>query len=324
MEEKGSAKKKLDKGIKAVPKRVKKLRARPLRRTKTCGGSQNEFISPEGKKYSKTFSLADFEIGKKLGIGKFGKVYLCREKKSGYVCAIKVLYIDRLRKFQVERTLRREVEVMANVRHPNIVRLFGYFFDEKRVYLILEFCSKGELFDVLYDVGKFSERRAAHYVRDLADALYYLHQKNIIHRDIKPENLLIDSKGRIKLADFGWSAHVKPGRKRRTMCGTTEYIPPELIKKEPHDLNVDVWALGVLTYEFLHGRAPFVGDNRRDIFKKVEAVDFKFPESFSREAKSFVSKLLQRDPEKRLKLEDVPKHPFITKHCGTRRDKTEP
>lgn len=316
-------KKSLSKGLKAIPKRVRKLR--PLRRPQRqrAGGSQNEFSSPNGTKYSKTFLLRDFEVGKKLGIGKFGKVYLCREKKTGYVCAIKVLFIDRLRTFKVERTLRREIEIMANVRHPNIVRLFGYFYDKDRVYLIMEYASKGEVFDLLYDNGRFSERRAARYVKDLADALYYLHQKNIIHRDIKPENLLIDSQGRIKLADFGWSAHTKPGRKRRTMCGTTEYIPPELVKREPHDLNVDVWALGVLTYEFLYGKAPFTGKTRKDVFQKVESVDFTFPDSFSREAKSFISQLLQRDPEKRLKLADVPKHPFITKHCKHEEDNTE-
>jgi len=311
----GSAKKSpvvVKKGMKALPKRLKKLR--PLRKM-AKGGSRNEFTTKDGKKYSKTFSLQDFEVGKKLGIGKFGKVYLCRERRSGYICAIKVLFINRLRRFQVERTLRREIEIMTNIRHPNIVRLFGYFYDSNRVYLIMEYASKGEVFDLLYESGCFSEKRTARYVKDLANALYYLHQKNIIHRDIKPENLLIDSQGRIKLADFGWSAHTKPGRKRRTMCGTTEYIPPELAKREPHDSNVDVWALGVLTYEFLYGKAPFTGKSRKDIFDKVKTVDFTFPKTFSREAKSFISQLLQRDPKKRLKLGDVPNHPFITKYC---------
>merc|ERR1719433_1564944 len=153
----------------------------------------------------------------------------------------------------------------------------------------MEYASKGEVFDMLWEAKKFSEKRTARYVKDLADALSYLHQKNIIHRDIKPENLLIDAKGRIKLADFGWSAHTKPGRKRRTMCGTTEYIPPELVKRQPHGQKVDVWALGILTYEFLYGKAPFTGKSRNEIFKKVKSVSFTFPSSFSREAKSFIS-----------------------------------
>jgi serine/threonine protein kinase len=215
-----------------------------------------------------------------------------------------------------ERTLRREIEIMTNTRHPNLVRLFGYFYDQNRVYLIMEFVSKGEVFDLLYESGPFSERRTARYVKDLADALLYLHKKNIIHRDIKPENLLIDAKGRIKLADFGWSAHTKPGRKRRTMCGTTEYIPPELVKRQPHGEKVDVWALGILTYEFLYGKAPFTGKTRKEIFDKVDAVKFTFPKSFSEEAKTFISQILQRDPAKRLKLEEVPNHPFIEKYCG--------
>jgi len=300
-------------------------RLRKLRGQKQLGGSRNEFKDKDGNTYTKVFSMDDFQIGKKLGIGKFGKVYLAREKKTGYICAIKVLFKDRLRKYKVERTLRREIEIMMNIRHPNLLRLYGYFYDSKRVYLIMEYAAHGEIFDLLHSTkaGRFSERRTATYIRDLADALFYLHKKNIIHRDIKPENLLLDYSGRIKLSDFGWSVHSKKGSKRKTMCGTAEYISPEMVKKELHDLNVDVWALGVLTHEFLQGNSPFAGHDQQEVFKKVENMHFRFPQDMSEEAQDFIAKLLKRDPLQRLKLEDVPNHPFILKFCSKRVKKNE-
>jgi len=289
----------------------KRLRRTPVRR-KAKGGSRNEFIGPKGEKYHKTFTLDDFDIGKKLGIGKFGKVYLARERKTGYICALKVLYKSRLREHHVEHTLRREIEIMTNIRHPNLTRLFGYFFDGDRVYLILEYCAKGEMFDVLRREGRFNERKTAVYINDLAAGLHYLHCKNIIHRDIKPENILLDQQGRIKLTDFGWSVHT--GGKRRTMCGTPEYLPPEMIEKENHGTAVDTWALGVLTYEFLVGTSPFEAKSMKRIMNRIKAMDFTYPPCITPLAKDFISKLLKKIPTDRLSLEEVPNHPFMTKY----------
>eukprot|EP00494_Astrolonche_serrata_P027953 UN28218 len=165
---------------------------------------------------------------------------------------------------------------MANVRHPNLIRMFGYFYDSNRVYLILEFAAGGEIFDRLREEGRFSERKTAAYIRDLASALDYLHSKNIIHRDIKPENLLLDGEGKIRLSDFGWSVHAPGKQKRYTICGTVEYLAPEMVEKKAHKNNVDTWALGVLCYEFLVGRSPFESDNKRTIFKRIKIVDLKF------------------------------------------------
>jgi len=292
-------------------KRLRVDRTTPVRR-QTKGGSRNEFVGPNGKKFHKTFTLNDFDIGKKLGIGKFGKVYLARERKTGYICALKVLYKSRLREHHVEHTLRREIEIMTNIRHPNLTRLFGYFFDGDRVYLILEYCAKGEMFDVLRKEGRFSERRTAMYIHDLAAGLHYLHCKNIIHRDIKPENILLDQQGRIKLTDFGWSVHT--GGKRRTMCGTPEYLPPEMVEKETHGTAVDTWALGVLTYEFLVGTSPFEAKSMKKIMTRIKSMDFTYPSCISPLARDFISQLLKKNPTDRLSLEQVPDHPFMLKY----------
>merc|ERR1712217_248033 len=147
---------------------------------------------------------------------------------------------------------------MKEVRHPNVLRLYGYFFDADRVYLMLEFAEKGEMFDHLRLATRFSEKRTARYIADIADALVYLHKKNIMHRDIKPENLLLDDEGRIKLSDFGWSVHTI--QRRITLCGTAEYLPPEMVAHQNHANTVDTWALGILTFEFLTGNSPFVAN----------------------------------------------------------------
>merc|ERR1719471_2419619 len=142
------------------------------------------------------WKLEDFDIGRPLGKGKFGNVYLAREKASKYIVALKVLFKSQLQKAQVEHQLRREIEIQSHLRHPNILRLFGYFYDETRIYLILEFAPRGEMYKVLQKCqgGKFDEPKASKYIKQMTQALSYCHSMKVIHRDIKPENLLLDMK----------------------------------------------------------------------------------------------------------------------------------
>ncbi|ETV82586.1 AUR protein kinase [Aphanomyces astaci] len=200
----------------------------------------------------RVWKLTDFEIGRPLGRGKFGNVYLAREKESKYVVALKVLQKNQLRKANVEYQLRREIEIQSDLNHPNILRLFGYFYDDKRIYLIIEYAPQGELYQKLMDVGRFSEPVAATYVYQIAQGLLYMHQRHVIHRDLKPENLLLGYNGQLKLADFGWSV-TSHNVRRRTLCGTLDYLSPEMVDNLAHDERVDIWTLGVLMYELLVG-----------------------------------------------------------------------
>eukprot|EP00891_Asterochloris_glomerata_P000429 jgi/Astpho2/429/fgenesh1_pg.00011_%23_26_t len=268
---------------------------------------------------ARRWQLSDFDIGKPLGRGKFGNVYLARERKSKFIVALKVLFKSQLQQSNVEHQLRREVEIQSHLRHPNILRLYGYFYDETRVYLILEYAAKGELYRELQRYNVFPEDRTARYIASLAQALQYCHSKHVIHRDIKPENLLIGIDGAIKIADFGWSVHA-PNSRRKTLCGTLDYLPPEMVEGQDHDSRVDVWSLGVLCYEFLFGSPPFEAEGHSNTYRqavRILKVDLVFPGRFkvSDGAKDLIAKLLQKKPSDRLTLEGVLQHPWILEHA---------
>lgn len=293
------------------------------------------------------WTLADFDIGRPLGRGKFGTVYLCRLREANFIVALKVLQKGQLMKAGVEHQLRREVEIQAHLRHRNILRMYGYFWDEKRVFLILEcvprpagpscsllvddrnppdrhlsysrpttrYAPKGELYKELTRRGRFSERRAAAYIGSLATGLDYMHSKHIIHRDIKPENLLLGYKGEVKVADFGWSVHA-PSSRRTTLCGTLDYLPPEMIENKEHDHTVDNWSLGVLAYEFLCGSPPFEAEGHSETYRRIVNVNLRFPAHVSPEAQDFIRRLLRKDPKTRMPLARVKEHPWILKYAA--------
>lgn len=287
---------------------------------KPTNNSEKDKANPYGPSYPKggsesKWTLADFDIGRPLGKGKFGNVYLAREKASKYIVALKVLFKSQLQKAQVEHQLRREIEIQSHLRHNNILRLFGYFYDETRIYLILEFAPRGEMYKALQKQqnNKFDEPRASKYIMQMSDALRYCHSKKVIHRDIKPENLLLDIKGDLKIADFGWSVHA-PTSRRATMCGTLDYLPPEMIEGKLHNEMVDLWSLGVLTYEFLVGKPPFEAENNNETYRRICKVDLRFPPYVSEGARDLVIKLLRKEPENRLSLDSVLEHPWILEH----------
>ncbi|XP_076357849.1 aurora kinase C-like [Tachypleus tridentatus] len=268
--------------------------------------------SDKGKgKGMKKWKLEDFDIGRPLGRGKFGNVYLAREKSSKFIVALKVLFKSQLENYGVEHQLRREVEIQAHLRHPNILRLYGYFYDDTRVYLILEFAPRGELYKELKKEGKFDERRAAVYISQLSNALKYCHSVKVIHRDIKPENLLLAANGDLKIADFGWSVHA-PSSRRATLCGTLDYLPPEMIENKTYDEKVDLWSLGVLCYEFLVGKPPFESDKVQDTYRRIARVDYTFPLHVSEGARDLIARLLKYNPADRLPIDGILQHPWIT------------
>lgn len=207
--------------------------------------------------------------------------------------------------------MRREIEIQSHLRHENILQMFGYFHDARKIYLILEFAPQGELYNKLRKYGRFQNDRAAKYINQMVDAVAYCHKNNVIHRDIKPENILVGYYGELKIADFGWSVHA-PSSRRATMCGTLDYLPPEMVLHQPYDEKVDHWCLGVLTYEFLVGKPPFENEDTNITYKKIVSVEYDYPDYVHQLAREFISSFLKKSPKQRMSLEEAKSHPWLT------------
>ena len=261
--------------------------------------------------------ITDFEIIKELGSGSFGNVYLVRHKITKAEYAIKA--IDKRNKTNQEERpyFQREVEVMYKVHHNNVVKLFGHFEDNNYCYFLMEYISKGNVYNLLPTDKKkrLSTKVCSYIVRDVISAVYYLHHMNppIIHRDIKPENVLLSEKLVAKLTDFGWSNYMQGDEKRTTVCGTPIYLAPEIMEEKPHDEAVDLWCIGVLLFELVTSNPPFLGNDLDSLKENVLKLKINWPKDINTDAKNLIMKILKLDPKQRLPLEEMIKHPFITK-----------
>lgn len=266
------------------------------------------------------WEVTDFVIKERLGKGNFGDVFRAREVTTGYCVALKVLNKANIVRQGMEHQLKREIEIQGALNHPNIVRLYGFFYNEKRIYIILEYVSGGHLYSRMAEAGgRFDEKTAARYVAATASALRHCHSKGVIHRDLKPENMLLDADGNVKVADFGWSVHMIRYSRRNTLCGTLDFLAPELCQKKDYDLSVDLWSLGILMYEMLYGAPPFevksatMQESKDRTMERICDVDLVFPNEpkISNGAKNLVKALLKKEPSKRLPLSRVLCHPWI-------------
>lgn len=279
-----------------------------------------EKTSKMPRKRSSKISKEDFEEMKLLGRGTFGKVLLVKKLSSGNLYAMKVLKKSVIKMKQQEVHTRTERKILETVDHPFIVNLHYAFQDEKKLYLVTEFQQGGELFWHLRREGVFKEARAKFYISEIVLAMEHLHANNCIYRDLKPENILLGEDGHIKLTDFGLSKFIMPKKEEKafTICGTPEYLAPEIIIGKGYDKSVDWWSLGALLYEMLSGFSPFrITDNTDDrLDLKIYTKKIRMQPYFSEEAKSFIQALLTVNPKERLGSgvngsSDVKSHSFF-------------
>ena len=242
-------------------------------------------------------------------------MYLGHEKRSKYIVALKVLFKNQLQQSHVEHQLRREIEIQSHLRHPNILRLYGYFYDHNRVYLILEYAARGELYKELQKSKRFSEKRSATYIASLAKALVYCHKKHVIHRDIKPENLLIGIKGELKIADFGWSVHAPQLAQTDAVrhAGLPAARDGGGAGPRPRRGRVVARRAGVRVP--VRRAALRGGGAQRDVQVYPAAVDPQVPRDASADAGHNAS-LLVKEPRNRLPLSKLLEHPWIAKNAS--------
>ncbi|KAE8914694.1 Serine/threonine-protein kinase [Phytophthora fragariae] len=248
----------------------------------------------------KTASLADFQLLSVIGQGAFGKVLLVRHSTTGKVHAMKIISKQFVIDMDSVHYMKTERDVMTKIRHPFVIGLNYAFQTESKVYLVMEYQSGGELFSYLKEEGTFTEDAVRFYLAEMILALEHLHAHGIIHRDLKPENVLISAEGHIKLTDFGLAKEYVDGQELLTVCGTKEYMAPEMLLGKGYDSAVDWWSLGALAYEMLTGNPPFRSKNAADLQKKIISAKAQLPRWLSGEAHSLIKSLLERNVSKRL------------------------
>ncbi|XP_062391818.1 serine/threonine-protein kinase 36 [Sardina pilchardus] len=251
-----------------------------------------------------------YHVLEMIGEGSFGRVYKGRRKYSGQAVALK--FIPKVGRSEKElRSLKREIEIMRGLRHPNIVLLLDSFETDREVVVVTEY-AEGELFQILEDDGSLPESQVRAIACQLVSALYYLHSHRILHRDMKPQNILLGKGGVVKLCDFGFARAMSVSTLVLTSIkGTPLYMSPELVEEKPYDHTADLWSLGCILYELHTGVPPFYTNSIFQLVQLIVKDPVKWPETMSPGCTNFLQGLLTKDPQRRLSWPHLLQHPFV-------------
>ncbi|XP_009881310.1 PREDICTED: calcium/calmodulin-dependent protein kinase type 1D [Charadrius vociferus] len=248
--------------------------------------------------------------------GAFSEVVLAEERASGKLFAVKCIPKKALK--GKESSIENEIAVLRKIKHENIVALEDIYESPNHLYLVMQLVSGGELFDRIVEKGFYTEKDASTLIRQVLDAVYYLHRMGIVHRDLKPENLLYysqDEESKIMISDFGLSKMEGKGDVMSTACGTPGYVAPEVLAQKPYSKAVDCWSIGVIAYILLCGYPPFYDENDSKLFEQILKAEYEFDSPYwddiSESAKDFIRNLMEKDPNKRYTCEQAARHPWI-------------
>ncbi|KAI5077550.1 hypothetical protein GOP47_0007374 [Adiantum capillus-veneris] len=265
--------------------------------------------------------VGKYELGRVLGEGTFAKVKYARNVETGQSVAIKVIDKDTVFKHKLVHQIKTEISTMKLVKHPNVIQLYEVMASKSKIYFVLEYVAGGELFDKIARKGRLKEERARRYFQQLIHAVDFCHSRGIYHRDLKPENLLLDSRGNLKISDFGLSALAEQRGEDglfHTTCGTPNYVAPEVIVHKGYDgARADVWSCGVILFVLMAGYLPFDDSNLMHLYRKIHRAELKYPPWFSLEACKLISRILNPNPRLRATIPEILKDSWFTINFAT-------
>ena len=256
-------------------------------------------------------SDSEYEIKQIIGKGNFGKVLLGISKKTGEKVAIKIIDKLKMNKFYNSDQVKREISVIQQMEHLNIVKIYKIENNLKKYKIIMEYCEKGELYEYIVEKRRLKEEESAYYYFQLINGLEFIHSKNIVHRDLKPENLLITNDNILKIIDFGLCNFHDINKLLSTPCGSPSYASPEMVSgKKYNGVMVDIWCTGIILFAMLAGYLPFEANDNYFLFKKIIKCEIKYPDDISENALDLMKKILVSEPSKRINIKEIKKHPF--------------
>ena len=251
-------------------------------------------------------------LGEPLGEGAFAKVRLATQIHIKEKCAIKIVDKRLLEDTKDIQRLKKEIKILKNIRHKNIIQLFDIMESKTNLYFVMEYCKGGELFDYIVKNKRLKENEACKFFQQIINGVEYLHKQGIIHRDLKPENLLLDYNNNIKISDFGLSTFFTKNHYLQTACGTPSYAPPEMLEGLQYNGEAsDIWSCGIILYAMLCGTLPFTESKEEIIVRKIKTHDYSIPKYLSNEAQDMLNHILKINPEERFTIEGIKKRPWF-------------
>mmetsp|Transcript_14438 Transcript_14438/g.15934 ORF Transcript_14438/g.15934 Transcript_14438/m.15934 type:complete len:510 (-) Transcript_14438:617-2146(-) len=256
--------------------------------------------------------IQNYKLGQTLGVGGFAKVKLGINELTNHKVAVKIFNRKRIRTLKVTDKIAREIRILKFFYHTHVIRLYEVMYTQDEIFVIMEYASGGELYDLISKKGRIKEPEARKYFQHLISGIEYCHNFLVCHRDLKPENLLLDEHMQLKICDFGLANIMCDGNYLRTSCGSPNYAAPDVICGKPYcGPEVDVWSCGVILYAMLAGSLPFDDDSIPNLFAKIRGAKFRMPELISEPAKDLIARMLNPDPETRISVSEIRSHKWF-------------